>query len=169
MALTILAGFIMAKAKVLPRESNKGLSLVTMVGMIRLRSKGSPLTLQNLALPCLIFASMVSAFTPENVKAFGPLVLCAVMYQILGGLLAWLVTEVCYVPADFRWGILVVRRATALKSGTTPPVRGPVLTPMQMGVISNWGNLPTAVVQTMAKEAPFDPATDVDLGVAYIA
>lgn len=38
-----------------------------------------------------------------------------------------------------------------------------------MGIISNWGNLPTAVVQTMAKEAPFNPATDVDLGVAYIA
>lgn len=38
-----------------------------------------------------------------------------------------------------------------------------------MGIISNWGNLPTAVVQTMAKEEPFDPAKDVDLGVAYIA
>jgi soluble lytic murein transglycosylase-like protein len=38
-----------------------------------------------------------------------------------------------------------------------------------MGIVSNWGNLPTAVVQTMAREAPFDPATDVDLGVAYIA
>ncbi|BEI81803.1 hypothetical protein CcaverHIS002_0209630 [Cutaneotrichosporon cavernicola] len=38
-----------------------------------------------------------------------------------------------------------------------------------MGIVSNWGNLPTAVVQTMAREAPFNPETDVDLGVAYIA
>lgn len=55
-----------------------------------------------------------------------------------------------------------------------------------MGTISNWGkqsglwalsfsltsrtgNLPTAVVQTLAKSAPFDPDTDVELGIAYIA
>ncbi|KAL1413270.1 Protein M3 [Vanrija albida] len=129
MALCILSGFVTTKAGMLSPSATKGISLITM----------------NLCLPCLIFGSMVSAFTPQNIAAFGPLVLVAVMYEILGLLCAWVVREIAWVPKDFRWGILV------------------------MGVVSNWGNLPTAVVQTMAKEAPFDPAVDVDLGVAYIA
>jgi hypothetical protein len=51
---------------------------------------------------------MVSAFTPESVQAFGPLVMMAVMYQAVGLLLAWLIRELVPVPRDFRWGILVV-------------------------------------------------------------
>jgi hypothetical protein len=51
---------------------------------------------------------MVSAFTAENIKAFGPLAVCAVLYMFFGGALAWMVTEVLYVPQDFQWGILVV-------------------------------------------------------------
>lgn len=51
---------------------------------------------------------MVSAFTSQNVSAFGPLVLVAVMYQTLGLILTWIVREIVYVPQDFRWGILVV-------------------------------------------------------------
>ncbi|WOO76965.1 putative transporter [Vanrija pseudolonga] len=129
MALCIVAGFITTKAGMLPPSAAKGISLVTM----------------NISLPCLIFGSMVSAFTPHNVAAMGPLVLVAVIYEILGLLCAFIVKEIAWVPKDFRWGILV------------------------MGVVSNWGNLPTAVVQTMAREPPFNPATDVDLGVAYIA
>ncbi len=34
---------------------------------------------------------------------------------------------------------------------------------------SNWGNLPTAVVQTVAQNAPFNKATDPTLGVAYVS
>lgn len=117
--------------------------------------------MKNVALPCLIFSSMVSAFTPENISAFGPLAMMAIIYQLLGLIGSLIIRELFYVPRDFRWGVLV------------------------LGIISNWGklqfidigvfgvlmsgNLPTAVVQTMAKEPPFDPATDVDLGVAYIA
>lgn len=51
---------------------------------------------------------MVSAFTPENVKAFGSIAIVAVLYMSLGGTLAWVVTEFFYVPKDFQWGILVV-------------------------------------------------------------
>jgi len=32
------------------------------------------------------------------------------------------------------------------------------------GALSNWGNLPTAIVQSVAAAAPFDPATDPALG-----
>lgn len=37
-----------------------------------------------------------------------------------------------------------------------------------MGMLSNWGNIPTAVVQTVGAEAPFQEG-DVQLGVAYVA
>lgn len=56
---------------------------------------------------------MVSAFTPQTVSAFGPLLMMGVMYQALGGLLALVVSEVFYVPSDFRWGILVVSGPSA--------------------------------------------------------
>ncbi|KLT43522.1 hypothetical protein CC85DRAFT_296012 [Cutaneotrichosporon oleaginosum] len=129
MALCIAAGFVLTKTRSLTPASTRGISLITL----------------NLSLPCLLFSSMVQSFTPTNIQAFGPLLMIGIMYQVLGGSLAWVVSEVFWVPSDFKFGILV------------------------MGVISNWGNLPTAVVQTMAREAPFNPDTDVDLGVAYIA
>ena len=37
------------------------------------------------------------------------------------------------------------------------------------GVTDLAGNLPIAVTQTVAKDAPFDPSRDVELGVAYIS
>ncbi|BEJ12505.1 hypothetical protein CspHIS471_0209650 [Cutaneotrichosporon sp. HIS471] len=112
MALCIAAGFVLTKTGSLLPDSIRGISLITL----------------NLSLPCLVFSSMVKSFTPATVQAFGPLLMIGIMYQVMGGLLAWV-----------------------------------------MGIVSNWGNLPTAVVQTMAREAPFNPETDVDLGVAYIA
>ncbi|KAK4685482.1 auxin efflux carrier family protein, partial [Tremellales sp. Uapishka_1] len=100
---------------------------------------------QNIGLPCLIFTSMVTAFNSQNISAFPPLLMMAICYIILGGLAGWLTSEFFTVPNDFKYGIIV------------------------MGLISNWGNLPTAIVQTMGKSAPFNPDTDVELGVAYIA
>ncbi|WWD00826.1 hypothetical protein V866_007764 [Kwoniella sp. B9012] len=108
-------------------------------------AKGVSILSLNISLPLLIFGSMVSAFTPENIKAFGPLFMVAVIYQLIGLLFAVITRELFYVPKDFHHGILV------------------------LGMLSNWGNLPTAVVQTLAKSSPFDPDTDVELGVAYIA
>ncbi|WVQ69498.1 uncharacterized protein L199_007718 [Kwoniella botswanensis] len=108
-------------------------------------AKGVSILSLNISLPLLIFGSMVSAFTPENIKAFGPLFMVAVVYQLIGLLFAVITRELFYVPKDFHHGILV------------------------LGMLSNWGNLPTAVVQTLAKSSPFDPDTDVELGVAYIA
>lgn len=72
---------------------------------------------------------MVSAFTPQTVSAFGPLLLMGVLYQAMGGLLAFIISEVLYVPSDFRWGILVVSCSSKLITGLTE----------QMGIVSNWG------------------------------
>ncbi|WWD21690.1 hypothetical protein CI109_106176 [Kwoniella shandongensis] len=99
----------------------------------------------NVGLPALVFASMISAFTPENIKAFGPLVLVGCVYTVAGWIFAYIIRDLFYVPPDFQYGIFV------------------------MGACSNWGNLPTAVVQTVAKSAPFDPTSDIELGVAYVS
>ncbi|OCF62002.1 hypothetical protein L486_01668 [Kwoniella mangroviensis CBS 10435] len=129
MVLCIVLGFAATKKGWLTAPGAKGLGAIVV----------------QITLPALLFSSMVTAFTPDNIKAFGPLVVVAVLYQLLGLIFAWIIRELFYVPIDFRWGILV------------------------SGLTSNWGNLPTAIVQTMAKESPFNPAVDVDLGVAYIA
>ncbi|ODN79430.1 hypothetical protein L202_03414 [Cryptococcus amylolentus CBS 6039] len=129
MIICIAVGYMITKQGIFAPANAKGVSILSL----------------NVALPALIFGSMVSALSVENAPAMGPLVLVAVIYQILGFMFAWLIKELFYVPVDFRYGILV------------------------MGTVSNWGNLPTAIVQTMAKSAPFDPDTDTELGVAYIA
>ncbi|KAK8847614.1 hypothetical protein IAR55_005473 [Kwoniella newhampshirensis] len=129
MMICIAIGYFLTKRGVFAPANGKGVSILSL----------------NVGLPALIFSSMVSAFTPENIKAFGPLVLVAIIYTIAGWVLAFLIRDLFYVPADFQYGIFV------------------------MGAISNWGNLPTAVVQTLAKSPPFDPNTDVELGIAYIA
>jgi hypothetical protein len=51
---------------------------------------------------------MVTAFTPDNISAFGSLAVVAILYQSLGAFLAWVIREIFYVPIDFQWGIIVV-------------------------------------------------------------
>lgn len=125
MALCIGTGFVIAKVGGVTPASIKGISFLTMVHDKRV----ARLTSQNVGLPCLIFSSMVSSFTPETVSAFGPLIMMAVIYQSLGLLLAWIVREVAYVPRDFRWGFLVVCEKSCRNNAH-----------IQMGVISNWGS-----------------------------
>ena len=50
--------------------------------------------------------------------------------------MALILRTVFWVPRNFQWGILIC------------------------GTMSNWGNLPTAIVQSVSQKAPFEPATD---------
>jgi len=61
----------------------------------------------NLALPALIFSSIVPAFTPSNVSAIGPLALLAIVYILTGLLCGLAIRELCYVPRNFWQGIVV--------------------------------------------------------------
>ena len=126
MLFTIACGFVLTKKGLFPPAASKGLSQVSM----------------NIGLPCLLFSSMVPSFNDSNISNFGPLLLIAILYQVIGLVLVLIVREVFYVPADFQWGIIL------------------------LGSLSNWGNLPTAIVQSVAKEAPFNPSTDPSLGIA---
>ncbi|KAI0638609.1 auxin efflux carrier [Trametes polyzona] len=108
-------------------------------------SRGASQVTMNVSLPALIFANIIPAFTPSNVGAIGPLFLIAFFYEAFGFLAGLIIREFCYVPRNFWQGILV-------------------LTGM-----SNWGNLPNAVVISVTQQAPFNPATDEALGVSYVS
>ncbi|KAI0751199.1 auxin efflux carrier [Daedaleopsis nitida] len=127
--LTIIGGYVLARMDLFPKAASRGASQVTM----------------NMALPALIFASVVPAFTPSNISALGPIFLIAFTYQAIGFLAGLIIREVCYVPRNFWQGIVV-------------------LTGM-----SNWGNLPNAVVLSITQQPPFDPAVDQALGVSYVS
>ncbi|TCD62952.1 Protein M3 [Steccherinum ochraceum] len=108
-------------------------------------SKGASAVTMNVSLPALIFANIVPAFTPQNISALGPLFLLAFSYQGIGLVLGLIIREICYVPRNFWQGIIII---TAM---------------------SNWGNLPTAVVLSVTQQKPFDPSTDPQLGVSFVA
>lgn len=71
-------------------------------------SRGASQVSMNVALPALLFANVVPAFTPSNISALGPLFLIAFTYQAIGFLCGLLVREFCYVPRDFWQGIVVL-------------------------------------------------------------
>lgn len=54
-----------------------------------------------------MFSKIVPAFTPDNVKALGPLILVAIVYEGLGILFAWIIKQFFWVPHRFRYGILM--------------------------------------------------------------
>ena len=70
-------------------------------------TKGTSSVAINLALPALIFSSIVPAFTTKNVSEIGPLVLLAIVYILIGLLCGLVIREVCYVPRNFWQGIVV--------------------------------------------------------------
>ncbi|CED85262.1 Auxin efflux carrier [Phaffia rhodozyma] len=125
----IAAGFVLTKKGMFSPAASKGLGQITL----------------NISLPCLIFASIVPSFSADNVSALGPLIMSAVLYELIGLVFSLIIREIFWVPRNFQWGILMA------------------------GTLSNWGNLPTAIVQSVATNAPFDPDTDPTLGVAYIS
>ncbi|KAI0355431.1 auxin efflux carrier [Trametes cingulata] len=108
-------------------------------------SRGASQVTMNVSLPALIFANIIPAFTPSNVGSIGPLFLIAFFYEAFGFAAGLVIREICYVPRNFWQGILV-------------------LTGM-----SNWGNLPNAVVISVTQQAPFNPATDEALGVSFVS
>ncbi|KAK9896043.1 auxin efflux carrier [Cystobasidium minutum MCA 4210] len=108
-------------------------------------SKGLSQVAMNIGLPCLLFSSMVPSFNDSNIQNFGPLSLVAILFVVIGTTLFAILREIFYVPGDFQWGFLM------------------------LGAMSNWGNLPIAVVQSVGTETPFDPSKDQALGIAYIA
>ena len=118
-------------------------------------AKGASSVTINLALPALLFSSIVPAFTATNVSAIGPLVLLATVYILIGLLFGLVIREVCYVPRNFWQGIVV---ASGLSNWTS-------MRTYLFGPRESTGSdflLATAVVISITQSSPFDPATDTD-------
>lgn len=75
----------------------------------------------------------------------GPLVLVAILYEIIGIVIALTVKRIFWVPHRFRYGVLVA------------------------GGWGNYGDIPTSVVMSIAGAAPFNGTTDQTLSVAYVS
>ena len=71
--------------------------------------------------------------------------LVAILYEMIGVLIAWVVKQVFWVPHRFRFGILVA------------------------GGWGNYGDIPTSVVMSITGSAPFNGSSDQTLAVAYIS
>ncbi|KAJ6483564.1 auxin efflux carrier [Mycena vitilis] len=119
-------GFAITKADILPPVAARG------TGQILL----------NVTLPSLMFSKIVPAFTSQNISALDGV---ALLYEGIGIILAWLVSQLFWVPHRFRWGILVA------------------------GGWGNYGDIPTAVVMSITGAAPFNGTNDQTLSVAYVS
>lgn len=94
----------------------------------------------------------------------------ALFYELTGLAMGFILREFLYVPKDVNGSV-----------PAPPPRRRLSLTPslflalqfrygiLIMTALSNWGNLPTAIVQSVAANAPFDPTTDPTLGVGFVS
>ncbi|KIK52861.1 hypothetical protein GYMLUDRAFT_49707 [Collybiopsis luxurians FD-317 M1] len=126
--ICVTCGFVLTKADLFPVLASRTLGQVIL----------------NVTLPSLMFSKMVPAFTPENIGALGPLVLVAVIYEVLGVFMAWICKTFFWVPHRFRYGILVA------------------------GGWGNVGDIPTSVIMSITGAAPFG-GSDQTLSVAYIS
>lgn len=99
----------------------------------------------NVTLPALLFSKIVPSFTPDNISALLPIIVVAAFYQGISFVFGTGVRAFTQTPQKFRYGLL------------------------SAWTYSNWGDLPTAVVQTITASAPFAGAVDTDLGIAYVA
>ncbi|GAA5859042.1 hypothetical protein JCM8547_003980 [Rhodosporidiobolus lusitaniae] len=108
-------------------------------------SRGASQAILNCTLPALLFSKIIPSITPQNASAIGPIFLIGFVYLLLSLLLGVLVRVLCPTPRNFRWGLIAA------------------------ATWSNWGDLPTSVVQTICASAPFSGTADADLAVAYVS
>ncbi|KAJ3994796.1 auxin efflux carrier [Lentinula boryana] len=128
LVLCVSCGFAITKADLFPVVAARSLGQIIL----------------NITLPSLMFSKMVPAFTQDNVGALGPLILVAIIYEVLGVAMAWITRTLFWVPHRFRYGILVA------------------------GGWANVGDIPTSVVMSITGAAPFG-GSDQTLSVAYIS
>ncbi|BGP42192.1 Protein M3 [Rhodotorula kratochvilovae] len=108
-------------------------------------ARGASQIILNVTLPALLFSKITPSINHDNAQAIGPIFLVAIVYLIISLLMGVIVRLVFPTPRNFRWGLLAA------------------------ATWSNWGDLPTSVVQTVCASAPFSGAEDADLAVAYVA
>ena len=149
------AGFFLARSGLFPVQGSRAASQVGPSG--RSHAPDSALAhaastsavsaaqiILNVTLPSLLFSKIIPSFTSDNISALGPIVLVAVVYLGISLVLTFLLRSFTRVPDNFHYGIIAA------------------------GGWSNWGDLPTSVVQTICTGAPFNGTADGDLAIAYV-
>ncbi|KAK4048296.1 Protein M3 [Microbotryomycetes sp. JL201] len=96
-------------------------------------------------LPSLLFSKVVPSFNSDNISQLGPLFLTAFFYILLSGAFGIIWRALTPTPRRFRYGILAGY------------------------AFGNYGDLPTAVIQTLALSAPFKGESDEAIAIAYIS
>ncbi|KAH8926951.1 auxin efflux carrier [Atractiella rhizophila] len=99
----------------------------------------------NVLLPSLLFSKVVPSITNENLPELGIIILVAVFYQGTSAAAAVIMRAVVEIPSNFRHGFLAA------------------------AIFSNWGDLPTAVIQTVTSSTPFGKPGESDLAIAYVS
>ncbi|KAI5481774.1 hypothetical protein MNV49_000051 [Pseudohyphozyma bogoriensis] len=90
-------------------------------------------------------APLVPSFNSSNISAMGPIVFVGFFYQLYSLVCSFVIRATTQTPRKFRYGFIAAF------------------------TLSNWGDLPTAVVQALTAEAPFGGTADQDLAIAYVA
>ncbi|KIY70719.1 auxin efflux carrier transmembrane protein [Cylindrobasidium torrendii FP15055 ss-10] len=108
-------------------------------------ARGAGQVALNITGPCLMFSKILPAFSTKNIHVLAPLFAIAAIYQTMGMVMALFVKQLFWVPHRFRYGIIAA------------------------GGWGNCGDLPTAVVMSLAANSPFKGQEDQDLSVAYIS
>lgn len=92
----------------------------------------------------------------------GPLVLVAVLYELLGIVFAFIIKQFFWVPHRFRYGIIV-----AGGWGNVGDIRESYL--LWTGLIVYTIQLATSVIMSVTGAIPFRGVEDQNLAVAYIS
>ncbi|GAA6055134.1 hypothetical protein JCM3770_007458 [Rhodotorula araucariae] len=108
-------------------------------------ARGASQIILNVTLPALLFSKITPSINHDNAQAIGPIFLVAIVYLLISLCMGVVVRIALPTPRNFRWGLLAA------------------------ATWSNWGDLPTSVVQTVCASAPFSGAADADLAVAYVS
>ncbi|KAJ2915823.1 hypothetical protein MD484_g4581, partial [Candolleomyces efflorescens] len=129
LAIGVACGFVITRLDMFPPIAARGASQIIL----------------NVTMPCLMFSKIVPAFNADNIRVFGPLLLVAGTYQLLGIVLAWIIKQFFWVPHRFRHGLLVA------------------------GGWGNIGDIPISVILSVTGTAPFSGTQDQNLSIAYLS
>ncbi|KAG1741689.1 auxin efflux carrier [Suillus lakei] len=117
---------------------------ITMAGCFpAIATRGAAQVVLNITLPSLMFSRVSSALNAGNDAAFGPLIVIAITYMVMGFTLSLIIKQFFWVPYRFRYGLIVA------------------------GGWASSCDITISVMTDIMASLPFDGVHDQDLAIAY--